>query len=65
MVVCHCNRVNDATVGAAISAGASNVGEVTSACRAGGRCGRCWETIEALLAEARAAASTFVVEPAA
>lgn len=51
MIVCHCRRVSSAAVEAAIGAGAGTVSDVTVACRAGGNCGSCRSTIEALLAE--------------
>ncbi len=50
MTVCHCHRVSSATVQAAISAGAKTVSEVTESSQAGGGCGSCSATIEALLA---------------
>jgi bacterioferritin-associated ferredoxin len=50
VIVCHCERVGRAAVEAAIGAGATSVGEVTERCGAGGDCGSCWSTIEALLA---------------
>jgi assimilatory nitrate reductase electron transfer subunit len=49
VIVCHCRRVNGATVEAAILSGATTVGEVTKRSRAGERCGSCCPTIEALL----------------
>ena len=49
MVVCHCERVSSSVIEAAIASGAATVPEVTSRCRAGGRCGGCRVTIEALL----------------
>jgi bacterioferritin-associated ferredoxin len=51
MIVCHCRRVTSATVEAAIGSGAGTVGDVTVACRAGGRCGSCQPLIEALIAQ--------------
>jgi bacterioferritin-associated ferredoxin len=50
VIVCHCERVGSAAVEAAIGAGATSVSEVTERCGAGGDCGSCWSTIEALLA---------------
>jgi bacterioferritin-associated ferredoxin len=50
MIVCQCERVSDAAVGTAIASGAATVSEVTARSRAGGRCGTCRVTIEALLA---------------
>lgn len=67
MVVCHCRRVSDAVIAAAIASGASSVSEVTRRCRAGGRCGGCVSTIEELLAQADALAADglLTAEPAA
>jgi bacterioferritin-associated ferredoxin len=50
MYVCHCEGVTDRTVDAAISSGARCVADVTARCGAGGGCGSCHETLEALLA---------------
>ena len=49
MYICHCRAVTDRTVDAAISSGARTVAEITSRCRAGGRCGGCHATLQALL----------------
>jgi bacterioferritin-associated ferredoxin len=49
MVICHCERVSSSVIEAAIVAGAATVADVTGHCRAGGRCGSCRTTIEALL----------------
>jgi bacterioferritin-associated ferredoxin len=49
VVVCHCERVSSSVIEAAIASGAATVPEVTRRCRAGGRCGACRVTIEALL----------------
>jgi bacterioferritin-associated ferredoxin len=49
VIVCHCERVSSAIVEATIAAGATTADEVTRACRAGGRCGTCRVTVEALL----------------
>jgi NAD(P)H-nitrite reductase large subunit len=57
MIVCHCQRVSDGAVSSAIASGAGTVHEVTARSWAGGRCGSCRVTIEALLAA--------VAEPAA
>jgi bacterioferritin-associated ferredoxin len=50
VIICHCERVSDAVVHAAIACGADTVTDVTVRCRAGGRCGSCVSTIESLLA---------------
>jgi bacterioferritin-associated ferredoxin len=49
VIVCHCEWVGSVAVEAAIGAGATTVTEVTERCGAGGDCGSCWSTIEALL----------------
>jgi bacterioferritin-associated ferredoxin len=58
VIVCHCRVVSDQTVRTAISAGASTVGDVTALCGAGGGCGGCAPSIEALLAEAAVAVAS-------
>jgi bacterioferritin-associated ferredoxin len=59
VVVCHCKRVSDGTVDAAIASGAASVDDITSHCSAGGGCGGCHRTLQALLdaAELRTAAA--------
>ena len=52
VLVCHCRVISDRAVRAAASAGATSVHEVAAVCGAGGECGGCHPTIEALLAEA-------------
>lgn len=49
VMVCHCNRVSDTEVIAAIDAGADSVEEVGERCGAGTCCGCCQPTIEVLL----------------
>ena len=49
MLVCHCKAVNDRTVDAAVASGARTVAEVTQRCRAGGGCGSCHRTLQALI----------------
>jgi bacterioferritin-associated ferredoxin len=51
MYVCVCKAVTSREVEAAIDGGASSVGEVTRACRAGGDCGTCHATIDKMLAQ--------------
>jgi bacterioferritin-associated ferredoxin len=51
MYVCSCHAVSDRTVRAAIASGAATVEEVTERCRAGGRCGSCWPTLDRLIDE--------------
>jgi bacterioferritin-associated ferredoxin len=49
MVVCHCNRLTDAQIAAAIAAGASRPAEVYQGCGCGAQCGCCCKTIVELL----------------
>jgi bacterioferritin-associated ferredoxin len=53
MYVCVCHAVTSHEVETAIDAGATTVGAVTRACRAGGDCGTCHASIDAMI-EARA-----------
>ena len=59
VLVCQCRVVSDRAVRAAISAGASTLGDVATLCGAGAECGGCVPSVEALLAEAAIA----VAEP--
>lgn len=49
MIVCHCNRLTDAQITAAIAAGASRPSEVYAGCGCGAQCGCCCGTILGLL----------------
>jgi NAD(P)H-nitrite reductase large subunit len=49
LIVCHCEVVNDATVRAAVLAGAEDVAAVGERCRAGTNCGGCRPTLERLV----------------
>jgi bacterioferritin-associated ferredoxin len=49
VIVCHCNAVSDREVRAAVLEGACDVDDVTRFCGAGGDCGSCRASIEALL----------------
>ncbi len=49
MYVCVCKAVKSCEVEAAIDAGAATVGAVTRACGAGGDCGMCHATIDAMI----------------
>jgi bacterioferritin-associated ferredoxin len=49
MIVCVCNRLNDARIRAAIDKGAETADEVYSGCGVKRNCGRCQETIEGML----------------
>lgn len=51
MVVCHCLALNDRTIRELCTDGPVTVDDVVARCGAGGRCGGCRPTIEALLAE--------------
>jgi bacterioferritin-associated ferredoxin len=55
MIVCHCRRVCDRVIRAAIRAGASSEEAVSDACGAGSRCGGCIPALTELLEEERAA----------
>ena len=52
MIVCVCNRVNEARIRAAIAHGADTPDEVYAGCGVERNCGRCQETIENMLDEA-------------
>jgi len=49
MYVCVCHAVTSTQVEAAIDAGATSVADVTRCCRAGGDCGSCHATIDAMI----------------
>ncbi|MCB1028181.1 MAG: (2Fe-2S)-binding protein [Microthrixaceae bacterium] len=51
MVVCHCLALNDRAITERLGDGPLTVDDVVDRCGAGGRCGGCRPTIEALLAE--------------
>jgi len=56
MMICHCRAVNDRQVHAAIAAGATDRDTLSAHCNgASSRCGGCWPTLEALLAQGREA----------
>ena len=52
MFVCVCHAVSDKEVRSAIDAGATTREAVTRACRAGGDCGACHQTIEDMIEDA-------------
>jgi bacterioferritin-associated ferredoxin len=54
MIVCVCNRLNEARIEAAIRRGAETADEVYAGCGVERNCGRCQETIEDMLDEAHA-----------
>ena len=49
MIVCHCHRVCDRTIRAAVKAGADTEEAVAHACGAGTGCGRCRPALSALI----------------
>ncbi len=49
MLMCHCESVSDRTIGAAVMSGAQTVADVTARCRAGGGCGGCHSSLQALI----------------
>ncbi|MGH6872720.1 MAG: (2Fe-2S)-binding protein [Rhizomicrobium sp.] len=55
MIVCVCNRLNEARVRAACEAGPAHAAEVYRLCGVKRNCGRCQETIAEILDETRAA----------
>lgn len=50
MFVCHCRKVTDQRICAAIEAGARDPAALASRCGAGGGCGGCLPAVQALLA---------------
>ncbi len=54
MIVCVCNRLNDARVHGAIRDGARSADEVYAHCGVKRNCGRCQETIEQMAEVAQA-----------
>jgi len=53
MIVCVCNRLNEAKIRGAISCGAASPDQVYARCGVRRKCGTCHETIEELLLQAR------------
>jgi len=51
MIICHCRRVCDRTIRAAIEAGAATEEDVSDACGAGSGCGGCLPAVTELLEE--------------
>lgn len=49
MLVCHCKRVSDRVIKAAITGGATCRGSVARACGAGTGCGGCLPAVDRLL----------------
>jgi bacterioferritin-associated ferredoxin len=52
MIVCVCNRLNEAKIRAAVASGAASPHEVYAHNGVRRNCGRCQETIEAMLGDA-------------
>lgn len=52
MIVCVCNRLNEAKIRAAVASGAASPHEVYAHHGVRRNCGRCQETIEAMLDDA-------------
>ena len=49
MRICHCHAVSDREIRAAAQSGATTIGHVARACRAGGGCGGCIPAIREIL----------------
>jgi bacterioferritin-associated ferredoxin len=54
MIVCVCNRLNEARIRAACEAGPGHAQDVYALCGVKRNCGRCQETIAEILDETRA-----------
>ena len=52
MLVCHCRRVSDAQIAAAVSAGAHHPRAVVRATHAGTGCGGCLQSLRTLIEQA-------------
>jgi len=61
MIVCHCHRVCDRAIRAAVQAGASTQEAVSEACGAGSGCGRCKPAVRELIDSERAPARSLPV----
>ena len=55
MIVCVCNRLNEAKIRGAIARGAASPADVYAGCGVNRKCGTCQETIAELLHQAREA----------
>ena len=55
MIVCVCNRLNEAKIRSAIARGAASPDQVYAGCGVDRKCGTCHQTIEELLQQAREA----------
>jgi len=58
MIVCVCNRLNEARIRAACAAGPARAEDVYALCGVERNCGRCQDTIADMLDEARDAAAS-------
>lgn len=64
MVVCHCLHINDRVIAEYAADPSITADDIVRACGAGGRCGGCRGTIEAMLDDARGSgAATPVAMP--
>ena len=54
MIVCVCNRLNEARIRIAVLSGAGSADEVYARCGVERNCGRCQDEIEQMLDEAQA-----------
>lgn len=54
MVICHCLRINDRVISRLSEDPTVTADDITRACGAGGQCGACRPTIDAILEKARA-----------
>ena len=53
MLVCHCHRVSDREIRAAVRGGACTLDDVANQCGAGSGCGGCQPVVEEILADER------------
>lgn len=53
MVVCHCLRINDQLIARIAEDPTITTDDVTAECGAGGRCGGCRPSIDAIIAQGR------------
>jgi bacterioferritin-associated ferredoxin len=60
MVVCHCLRINDRVISRFTADPAVTTDDITRECGAGGQCGGCRPTIDALLEAARAGGAVTI-----
>ena len=51
MIICHCLRINDRTIRAAVRDGAQTREQVARACGAGSCCGSCRPAIDEIVCE--------------